>query len=784
MKAKMSLKMKLAFLFILMGLTPMVVSTLIFYKVSSEEISVKATEVAKSVGEGHAAKIQDYFEHEGQSLSDRANSEMIKAALVEFRQALDKYEQPNLVGPERIELEGKYKTELTKFYTEQFGKTYAEKNPGKTLDVNSILGKLSFASMGAQYDFIATNEHPLGSKHQLLNSKRNSPYSQVHQKYHSEFKLLLESHGLYDIFLVDAYGNVVYTCFKETDFATNLKVGPWAGSGLAKAWEKMGTLKPGEIYLEDFANYVPSYEAPASFMAAAVDLGNGKQGAMIFQIPLDRITKIANDRQGLGLQGEFVVFGVDGKLRADTFRNPKKYNVAGSFSDSSAPLKSAAIEKALKGENGHLQGPSYDGVQALSAFGSMKVKNLTWYYTADLAVDEVFAGLQALTFWAAGVTGAALLFVIFGAIWTGYSMTSTLQSIVESIRGSSESVVQSSVESSSSSTELSESVTEQASSLQETMASVEEISTMVNQNSDSSQKAKVTVDENEKAAQVGAKTVKEMIQVISEIKHTNSDILKQMEQSNREFSEIVRIISEIGDKTKVINEIVFQTKLLSFNASVEAARAGEHGKGFAVVAEEIGNLAQMSGTAATQISGMLTDSIKRVNEIVEQTTRKVDQLIEVGQDKISMGEATALKCKEVLERIESTSKAASTMVSEIAHASKEQAQGITEINRAITQMDQVTQQNSAVAQKSSIQSGLLHDQSEHLVVALKNLTRFIHGNSKSAVVEPPDAKVIDILVQKEKFAPKTKTASQKGRKIAANGGPDVPSSDDPRFEDF
>jgi methyl-accepting chemotaxis protein len=89
-----------------------------------------------------------------------------------------------------------------------------------------------------------------------------------------------------------------------------------------------------------------------------------------------------------------------------------------------------------------------------------------------------------------------------------------------------------------------------------------------------------------------------------------------MNKSNDEISSIVKVIAEIGDKTKVINDIVFQTKLLSFNASVEAARAGEQGKGFAVVAEEVGNLATMSGKAAEEISSMLGDSMGKVELIV------------------------------------------------------------------------------------------------------------------------------------------------------------------------
>lgn len=94
-----------------------------------------------------------------------------------------------------------------------------------------------------------------------------------------------------------------------------------------------------------------------------------------------------------------------------------------------------------------------------------------------------------------------------------------------------------------------------------------------------------------------------------EIDSSNKELVKEIERNNTELTKITNMISEINEKTQVINDIVFQTKLLSFNASVEVVRAGEHGKGFAVVAEEVGNLASMSGKASLDISEMLETSI-------------------------------------------------------------------------------------------------------------------------------------------------------------------------------
>lgn len=140
---------------------------------------------------------------------------------------------------------------------------------------------------------------------------------------------------------------------------------------------------------------------------------------------------------------------------------------------------------------------------------------------------------------------------------------------------------------------LSSSTTQQAAALQETSSSIEETSAMITKNAENAKASMAVSIRSQASVEEGKKFVDGMILSIQEIAESNANMVKQIDESNREIAQIVRVINEIGDKTKIINDIVFQTKLLSFNASVEAARAGEHGKGFAVVAEEIGNLAQI-----------------------------------------------------------------------------------------------------------------------------------------------------------------------------------------------
>ncbi|MBX9767846.1 MAG: methyl-accepting chemotaxis protein, partial [Bdellovibrionales bacterium] len=679
----------------------------------------------------------------------------------------------------------RYKKEVQAFYEKTIGEAYQQK-VGKAFDASTHINKLDAFALAAQFDFIVDNENPLGKKDRLNEPKRKSLYGDAHAKHHQFFSDYQQRRGLYDVFLVNKVGRVTYTVFKEIDFGTSLRNGPWSQTGLANAFEHIMKLKQGEVYFEDFQAYTPSYEAPASFAGSPIYEGGEVVGALMIQLPIDQILAIASDRIGLGEKGETLLVGSDGRLRANTIRNAATHNLELTFKEGSkVSVKSAAVEKAQSGETGFFHGSSYDQIKTLAYYRPIKAYNLKWAIVTELASEEVFAALHRLNIYLLAIIGVGVICISFFSYGIGNSIARHLKGIASSLDRTSKELGQASQKSAQTSGSLSESSTEQASSIQETMASAEEISAMVNQNADSAVKALQIVTQNQKSSEEGTRSIGEMTIAIKEIREANGQILQQMETSNREFAEIVKIISEIGEKTNVINEIVFQTKLLSFNASVEAARAGEHGKGFAVVAEEVGNLAQMSGNAAKEITDMLSDSIRKVNGIVENTRTRVDGLIEIGKDKIATGQATAEKCKFALEKIGENATAISQMISEIANASKEQAQGVSEINKAIGQMDQVTQQNSVSAQESADQAGQLKTHAHVLHDAVVDFVQFIEGS------EVP-------VEEGEASAPKSSgnVVSMKKAKVNAGGHPretafkaaasgdSVPSGSHAGFEEF
>lgn len=360
--------------------------------------------------------------------------------------------------------------------------------------------------------------------------------------------------------------------------------------------------------------------------------------------------------------------------------------------------------------------------------GKKFIKDLGWIIAVRSSKDGAFHSVNSMENWfymifTFVVIASAVLSLLFAS-----RLAKTFIGIAKLLTQSSDTVMQMSRQIADSSQTLSQAVTEQAASLEETSASIEQMNSMVAKNSENARSSADASAESQSKATQGQHVVEQMIHSMDDINLSNAQIMEQIEHSNNQIAEIVNVIQEIGSKTKVINEIVFQTKLLSFNASVEAARAGEHGKGFAVVAEEVGNLATMSGNASKEISMLLEGSTHKVESIVTETRTKVSKLVAEGQVKVSAGTQVARECGEVLNEIVHNVSNVSQMSGEISMACQEQSQGVQEITKAMGQLDQTTQKNSQISEQSAHSSQELSRQAEALTDAIHQLVSTIQGS--------------------------------------------------------
>jgi methyl-accepting chemotaxis protein-2 (aspartate sensor receptor) len=224
-------------------------------------------------------------------------------------------------------------------------------------------------------------------------------------------------------------------------------------------------------------------------------------------------------------------------------------------------------------------------------------------------------------------------------------------------------------------TDLSSRTEQQAASLEETAASMEQLASTVKQNADNARQANQLAASASDVAERGGSAVSEVVSTMQGIS-----------ASSRKISEIV----------SVIDGIAFQTNILALNAAVEAARAGEQGKGFAVVAGEVRSLAQRSAQAAKEIKGLIEDSVTKVG---------------AGSQQVERAGAT-------MQEIVASVKRVTDIMGEISAASEEQSGGIDQVNRAVSQMDEVTQQNAALVEEAAAAAGSLQEQAERLVQAV------------------------------------------------------------------
>lgn len=346
---------------------------------------------------------------------------------------------------------------------------------------------------------------------------------------------------------------------------------------------------------------------------------------------------------------------------------------------------------------------------------------------------------------AASTANKVLIIVIFisvlcsialGVIISGM-INRQLSAAIKELNVATPQLNDSATQMSSLSSELSSCATEQAAAVQETASSLEEISAMIKRNSENAINAKSSSSESLKSVKEGQNAVSNMLEAMQNISQNNESFNQFINKNNQELNEMVQVITNISDKTKVINDIVFQTKLLSFNASVEAARAGEQGKGFAVVAEEVGNLAVMSGTAANEIKGLLEESISKVNRIVTNTKSEVEKLMSEGREKIQNGISRAEECSNSLDEINKNVASVETLVSEVADASSEQSKGIEEVTKAMGQIDEVTSQNTIASQKVSVSATQTLGLSEDIKNIAAALEKFLNGGEASIIAKKP-----------------------------------------------
>ena len=360
---------------------------------------------------------------------------------------------------------------------------------------------------------------------------------------------------------------------------------------------------------------------------------------------------------------------------------------------------------------------------------------------------EIQNNVRSVVKWISGITIAALVvMMIVSIVFTRRSIIRPVSRIIKSLSEGANQVASAAIQISSTSRQLAKGASEQAASIEETSSSLEEMSSMTRQNADNAGQAD--------------SLMKEARSVVAQAKDS-------MGQLSLSMGEIIRASEGTSKIIKTIDEIAFQTNLLALNAVVEAARAGEAGAGFAVVANEVRNLAMRAAEAARNTASLIEGTVKKIRN---------------GSDLMSLTGNAFAQASESSDRVVD-------IVVQIAAASEEQAQGIEQVNKAVSEMDRVVQQDAANAEESASASEQMNAQAETMKALVNELKAVVGGLDKVPKEDSPSRHHAQKIAKSHKpvasGANRLKTQARSARKSAKPVAEAViPRNDDQQFSDF
>ena len=573
--------------------------------------------------------------------------------------------------------------------------------------------------------YIDDNPHPIGEKQRLDAAPDGSVYSEAHARYHPWMREFQQQRGYYDVFLIDADGNLVYTVFKELDYATNLVAGPWADTGLGRAFRaaRDNPVRDHQAFF-DFQPYAPSNGAPASFISTPLlDDDGALVGVLVFQMPIGQMNALMNQTDGLGETGETYIVGDDLLMRSDS-----------RFSDGSTILvrtiETESARAAAAGQSGVARTHDYRGVPVLSAFAAVDFLGTRWGVVAEQDIDEALASVVQMRNRLIGQLVVVLAVISGLGILIGRSisrpvveMTAAMDALaagnndievpsrhrtdeighmasavqvfrdnavrMDQMRAEQEQAQeQAEAEKREAMRVLAEgfearvggvvrSVASSATELQSTAESMAAISDETSHQSSTvagaSEQATANVDNMASAASQLGSSIGEISQQVQRQADMAAQAASAAETSNDQVRGLAERATGIGEVVGLITGIAEQTNLLALNATIEAARAGDAGRGFAVVAGEVKSLANQTAAATERIA-------KQIKEIQEETGSTVDAIRLINEQIDAMKDVAAAVASAIEEQNAATQ--------EIGRNAREASEGTRQVSGAIAGVTQ------------------------------------------------------------------------------------------------
>lgn len=306
-----------------------------------------------------------------------------------------------------------------------------------------------------------------------------------------------------------------------------------------------------------------------------------------------------------------------------------------------------------------------------------------------------------------------------------------IQNIITSLNTLGTNVLQSSQSLNSSADQLASANDLNRQAIHETTSAIEEINSIVQSTADNAKKSDEIIKTTSDSIHDGENAVKDLSNTMGTIENSTTSMISQFNDVNQNLESFVKIFNDVAEKTKVINDIVFQTRLLSFNASVEAARAGEHGKGFAVVADEIGSLAQLSGNSSLEISKIINEGREQVQNMAQKVKEHSTAVSKSASESVAAGTTSSHNIGTAFEVISNNVALIKTIMNNLNTSTQEQTKGINEVNISMQNINVSSEKSSQSIRTTSTEGLQLKEQAQKLFDSMSELEVLLNGDKNT-----------------------------------------------------